>query len=743
MAERALRKSFVAPLPVQRAILYVSALGLYEVHINGQRVGDQLLAPDWTDYRKRVRYQTYDVTGMLLPGDNAIGALLANGWYSGHFGNGGFRFFGSAPSFLAQLEITFANGQTQTVVSDEAWKSHASPILSSDFIWCEDYDARFEIPGWDRPGLEECHWATVETRAETEPVLEAQLAEPVRKIRELKPKSVSEPKPGCWVFDLGQNMVGVVRLKVSAPRGTTVALRHAEMLNPDGTLYTRNLRCASSIDHYTCKGDAIEIWQPRFTFHGFRYVELTGFPGKPTADTVTGVVIGSDTPRSGRFTCSDARINQLQSNIEWTQRGNFLSVPTDCPQRDERLGWLGDAQVFCRTATYNCDVAAFFSKWLCDVADGQSPDGVFSDVSPNTMPGRGVPGWGDAGVICPWTIYQVYDDKRVLEQHLPGMIRWVDYLGRHTEQLIRTKDRGGDYGDWLAVGSETPKDLIGTAFFAYSTLLVARSCEALGRVAEAQKYQRQFHDIKAAFIQEYIAKDGHIRSNTQTAYALALKFDLFPDDLRLKAAEFLARDINAKGRHLSTGLLGVGYLLPVLTDCGREDTAYGLLFQDSYPSWLFSVKHGATTIWERWDGWTPEKGFQTWHMNSFNQYAFGSCGEYLFGYIGGIRPATPGFKNILIQPAIQSRLSWARTSYDSIHGRIATFWELKGRQLALEVIIPANTTATVCFPAKNQACITETGKPADKADGVRFVRLEHNKAIFQVASGTYRFLSEM
>jgi alpha-L-rhamnosidase len=738
-----MRKVFVPSRSVRRAVLYTAALGLYEIHINGERVGDHVLAPDWTDYRKRVRYQTYDVTKLLTHGSNAIAVMLANGWYSGHIGNGGNQFFGKSPAFLAQLEIAYQDGSGERIVSDHSWKHHPGPALSSDFMVGEDYDARLEVKDWDKPGAEDGDWVAATTRSAPAIALDAQVMEPVRQVCELKPKAVTEPKPGCWVYDLGQNMVGVVRLKVSAPVGTRVTLRHAEMLNADGTLYTKNLRGAPSTDHYTCKGGGPEIWQPRFTFHGFRYVEITGLPANPGTDAVTGVVIGSDAAQAGEFTCSDSRLNQLQSNIRWGQRGNYLSVPTDCPQRDERLGWMGDAQVFIRTATYNADVAAFFTKWLVDVDDGQTSAGAFSDVSPNTMGWNGVPGWGDAGVICPWTIYQVYGDRRVLENHLPAMIKWVEYLRLHSRDLIREKDRGHDYGDWLSIGADTPKDLIGTAYFAYSTHIVAQACHVLGRSEESAKYDRLFQDIKAAFDKRYLAADGRIAGNTQCAYAMALKFDLLPDGLRSKAAQYLADDIRARKGHLSTGFLGVSYLLPVLTESGHADAAYQLLFQDSFPSWLFSVKQGATTIWERWDGWTPEKGFQDPGMNSFNHYSLGSCGEFLFGYVGGIRAASPGFKTILIAPVICNQLTWAKTTYDSIHGKIATFWERNGYGLALEATIPANTSATICLPEKDAGAVTESGRPVGEVAAVKFLRSEDGKVLFAVGSGTYKFACEM
>jgi alpha-L-rhamnosidase len=740
---RYLRKSFELKPSIQRAVLYATALGLYDVHVNGRRVGDHVLAPDWTDYRKRVRYQAYDVTSLLKPGRNALGALLANGWFSGHIGNGANAFFGKAPALLAQLEVTYTDGRTEKIVTDESWKSQRSPILSSDFMLGEDYDARLELNGWDKPGLDDAKWAAVSVRDESARKLEAQVMEPVREITELKPKTVTEPKPGSWVYDLGQNMVGVVRLRVSAPAGTRITLRHAEMLNSDGTIYTKNLRGAPSVDHYICKGGGVEVWQPRFTFHGFRYVEISGLAGRPGKDAVTGMVITSDTSRTGEFTCSDPRINQLQSNIQWGQRGNYISVPTDCPQRDERLGWMGDAQVFIRTATYNADVAAFFTKWLVDVDDGQSPAGSFSDVNPNTMGANSVPAWGDAGVICPWTIYEVYGDKRILEQHLPAMTKWVDYLHLHSKDLIREKDRGNDYGDWLSQGADTPKELIGTAYFAYSTHLLAKSYRAVGNNEGAEKYEKLFQEIKAAFNHRYVAADGRIKGNTQCVYAMALKFELLSDKLRAKAAEYLEEDIKAKGGHLSTGFVGVSYLLPVLTQAGKADTAYNLLLQDTFPSWLFSVKHGATTIWERWDGWTPEKGFQDPGMNSFNHYSLGSCGEYLFGGIGGIRPASPGFKTIRIEPIIRDGLTWAKTSYNSIHGKIATAWKRDGSRLTLEVTVPANTTATVCVPATATVGLTESGQSLERVRGVKLLGYDQGNAVLEAGSGTYKFVSSL
>lgn len=737
-----LRKSFDLSSPPRRAVLYTTALGLYQIDINGHRVGDHILAPDWTDYRKRVRYQVYDVTALVQQGGNVIAAILADGWYSGHIGNGGYQMFGKEPALLAQLELTFADGHTEVVATDASWRSHPSPIQASDLMLGETYDARKEIDGWDKPGLDETQWTPVRVRQEPPLSLGAQLMPPVCELRDLKPKKETEPKPGWWTFDLGQNMVGVVRLAISAPAGTEVMLRHAEMLKPDGTVYTNNLRGAPSVDRYICKGTGLEIWQPRFTFHGFRYVEVTGLPANPGANAVTGIVLGTATPQAGEFTCSDPRVTQLESNIQWGQRGNYLSVPTDCPQRDERMGWMGDAEVFVRTATYNSDVAAFFTKWLVDVDDGQATNGAFSDVSPNDSPGHvGAPGWGDAGVICPWTIYQAYGDRRILERQLPAMIRWIEFLRRNSDGLIRDRDRGNDYGDWLSVNADTPKELIGTAFFAYSTHLVAESCAALGRTKDAAKYNQLFEDIKKAFDKKYVTADGHVEGRTQTAYALALKFELLPDDLRNNAAQYLADDVKEKGWHLSTGFLGVGHLLPMLAQYGHSETACRVLLQDTYPSWLFQVEHGATTIWERWDGWTPDKGFEDPEMNSFNHYSLGSCGEFLMGYIGGIRPLSPGYKTILIEPVIGSGLTWAKTRYDSMHGQIATSWRVNAGKLTLEVTVPANCSATVCIPATDPKSVTESGNSIDKAEGVTLVKQEAGKVYLAVGSGNYDFAS--
>jgi alpha-L-rhamnosidase len=737
-----LRRAFHVDRPVVRARLYATALGLYDLQLNGRPAGDHVLAPDWTDYRKRVRYQMYDVTSLVRTGDNAIAGTVANGWYAGHIGNGGYQYWGKQPCVMAQLELTHNDGSVETVGTDDAWTAHVGPIQATDFMEGESYDARMVLDAGSadyHPGPD---WTPVQVRTDgLPPEIDPQVDQPVRELMTLTPKSVKEAQPGHWLFDLGQNMVGVARLHVTAPAGTRVTIRVAEMLNADGTIYTANYRKAPSIDTYVCKGGGAETWQPRFTFHGFRYVELTGLPGTPSADAVTGVVLGSDTPSTGAFTCSNADVNQLWSNIRWGQRGNFLSVPTDCPQRDERLGWMGDAQVFIGTAIYNADVHAFFDKWLVDVDDDQTPEGHFTNTSPEVNRDNGAPAWADAGVICPWTVYATYGDKRELARNLPAMMKWVDWCKDHSVGLIREKDRGSDFGDWLAIGANTSKELLGTAYFARSADLVARSAKALGDDANADKYAKLFADIKAAFIKKYVKPDGTIEGDTQTAYDMALTFDLMPAELRDAAAKHLVDAVVAKKDHLSTGFLGVSYLLPALSNAGHADVAYRLLLQDTFPSWLFSIRHGATTIWERWDGWTPDKGFQDAGMNSFNHYSLGSCGQWMYEQVAGIAhaPGDVGFAHVLVRPRVGGGLTHVAAHYDSIRGRIATEWTLDGGQLSLDVTVPPNVVATVCVPSSAPAEVRESGKAIATNDGVTGVQNADGVATVEVGSGTYHF----
>jgi alpha-L-rhamnosidase len=746
-----LRKEFRLEKPVRKARLYATACGVYEPYVNGERVGRDVLAPGWTDYRKRVQYQTYDVTGLLAEGQNALGAILGDGWYAGFFGfdpKHRGAHYGSRAHLLAQLEVEYEDGTTQTVVSDGSWKGSTGPILYSDLLVGESYDARQEMVGWNEPGFDDSTWYPAGVEEVEKTLLLAQPDDGVRVTEEVAAKAVTEPERGVHVFDMGQNIVGWVRLKVQGEAGTEVTLRHAEALNPDGTIYTTNLRFARATDRYVLRGGDEEVYQPRFTFHGFRYVEVTGYPGEPPLEAITGRVVHSATPPAGSFECSSPIVNKLQSNIVWGQRDNFLSIPTDCPQRDERLGWTGDAQIFVRTASFNMDVAAFFEKWMVDVEDAQSFEGAFPDVAPlfgersEAFLGRGAPAWGDAGVIVPWTIYKTYDDTRIVERHYDAMGRWMEYLRDANPDLLRRNKMGNNYGDWLSPkGAHTPKDLLATAYWAYDARLMAEMARAVGRPEDAKRYEDLFEGIRGAFNEAYVAPDGRIKGDTQTCYVVALHMDLLPEALRPAAAERLVAAIEREDWHLSTGFVGVGYLCPVLTETGHCDVAYRLLNNETYPSWGYTIRNGATTIWERWDGWTEENGFQSPNMNSFNHYSLGSVGEWLYRYVAGIDmdPQTAGYGRIVIRPCPGGGLTHASGEYDSVRGKIASAWSIEDEQFNLGVVIPPNTTATVYVPVESGTGISEGGKPVEQAEGVTVLSMEEGEVVLSIGSGSYEF----
>ena len=698
-----LRREFAANKALSRATLTATAHGVYVLSLNGKRVGDDHFAPGWTDYRKRMAYQTYDVTDLLQTGTNALGAALGDGWYAGYIGFDRKRdYYGSRPQFLAQIRLEYADGTAENVGTDALWQGATGPILFSDMLTGETYDARLAMPGWDTPGFDASAWQPV-TLVESagEARLVAQADPPIVKTEELAVRSVTQTAAGTFIFDLGQNMVGWARLKVQGAAGTLVRLRFAEILNTDGSLYVTNLRSAKTTDTYVCSGQGAETYEPHFTFHGFRYVEVTGYPGTPGPEAITGCVLHSDIPKTGSFECSSPLVNQLVSNIDWGQRGNFFSIPTDCPQRDERLGWLGDAQIFVRTAAGNRDVAAFFTKWMHDVVDAQSPEGGFPDVAPRLVDlSDGAPAWGDAGVIVPWTIYQVYGDARILETNYAAMAHWIEFLRSvNTDHLWRNR-RNNDFGDWLSIDADTDKELLATAYFAYDAALMSKIAAVLGKPEDAARYDGLFREIKAAFNTAFVADDARLRGDTQTAYLLALHFNLLPEEKRAAAAKHLVADIEAKNWHLSTGFVGVGYLCPVLTEMGYAEVAYRLLLNETFPSWGYSIRHGATTIWERWDGWTADKGFQEPGMNSFNHYSLGSVGEWLQRYVAGIDtdPARPGYAHLLLRPRPSRRLSSVRAAFQSGSGRITSAWTLEGENFQWSVTVPPNVTATATLP---------------------------------------------
>jgi alpha-L-rhamnosidase len=727
-----LRTRFHADAPVARATLYIAALGLVDMYLDGRRVSEDYFTPGWTDYAKRVYYRAYDVTRLVHRGNNALGAVLADGWFSGYVGYRGTRdTYGERPRVRAQLHLEYADGSSTDVGSGPDWKAATGPVLEADFLKGETYDARLEISNWAEAGCDDIHWQPVVVGSdEVHPLVQADPAPPVRAIKEFKARKITQPKPGVYVLDLGQNFAGVARLKVSGRPGQKITLRFAERLNPDGTIYTANLRSARATDTYICKGKGTEVWQPRFTFHGFQYIEVTGLSGKPGKNTVVGVALSSDTPVVGTFNCSDGMLNRLHNNIYWTQRANFIDIPTDCPQRDERLGWTGDAQVYVRTATLNADVQAFFTKWLVDLDDAQRADGQFPRVAPSvvTEPDGG-PAWADAGVICPWTIYEVYGDRRELKRHFEAMKRFIEFCRKRSTPDLLPPAKYHCFGDWLSINADTPKDVIYTAYFAYSAHLAARAAAVLGKAYEEEQFQRLFDGIRASFCSAYVTADGRIKGDTQTCYVLALAFDLLPPEQAKRAAAHLVTDIERRGWHLSTGFIGTKDLMLVLSKIGRPDVAYRLLFNDTFPSWGFSIKQGATSIWERWDGWTPERGFQDAGMNSFAHYSFGAVYQWMVQNIGGIRSAAPAYKEIRIAPQFSDKLASAEVSYRSIRGLIATDWRRRGNKLRFNVTIPA----------KSATDITESGHALDRALGVKFLRMEGTNAVLSVASGKYEF----
>lgn len=735
-----LRRTFTADKPLRRATALVSAMGICQVSINGEPVGEDYFVPGWTDYIKRIYYVQYDVTGHIRAGENVIGGVLADGWFSGHIGWGYRReHYGRNPRLALQLHLEYDDNTTETVVTDGSWKVATGPTLEADFLMGETYDARRELSGWDRPGFDDSAWAKVAVGSSLRPRIQAYPGHTVQIFKEITPVSVTEPVKGAYVFDMGTNLAGVARLKVRGKGGDAIVLRFAERLNPDGTIYTDNLRSARATDTYICKGGGPEVWQPRFTFHGFQYVEVTGYPGVPDKEAVTAIELTSATPVVGSFACSEPMLNQLYRNICQTQRANFIDIPTDCPQRDERLGWTGDAQAYIRAASYNNDVQAFFTKWLVDLADAQRADGQFPQVAPlKVVDDDGGPGWSDAGVICPWTIYQVYGDRRLLARHYEGMKRYIAFCKNRTTEDLLPPSQFHCFGDWLNINDDTPKDVIYLSYFAYSTFLTARTAEVLEKPEEARHYDALFERIKAAFNKAYVAEDGKIKGDSQTTYVLALAHDLLDGERKQQAAEHLIRRIRDNNWHLSTGFLGTKDLMHVLSRIGRHDVAYRLLHNDTFPSWGFSIKHGATSIWERWNSWTPE-GFGDVGMNSFSHYTYGAVGQWMFENIGGINTEGPAFKHIVLHPRPGGKLTWANVRYDSIRGPIASHWKKADGVFEWEVQIPANTTATAVVPTTDITSVRESGNPLTAVHGIEKVQDLPDAAVLNLVSGTYRF----
>ncbi|GET28019.1 glycoside hydrolase family 78 protein [Prolixibacter sp. SD074] len=741
------RKEFSLTKKVKSARIYVTSKGLYQLFLNGKKVSPDLFAPGWTSYNKRLQYQTYDVTS-LLEKKNAMGTILGDGWYRGYLTWDRKRnTYGDKLAVLLQLQINYMDGTSETMTTDNTWKEKSGPILSSDIYDGETYDARLKMPGWDKPDFDDSQWNKVSELPDGKDILVAQDGVPVRAADEIKPIKLFKTPKGETVFDLGQNMVGWVRLKVQGYKGDKVILKFAEVLDKDGNFYTANLRKAKATDTYILSGKGVEVYEPHFTFHGFRFVKVEGFPGTPDLNSITGIVIHSDMKPTGNFVCSDSLLNQLQHNIQWGQRGNFLDVPTDCPQRDERLGWTGDAQVFSMTAAFNFNVAAFYTKWLRDLAADQQSNGIVPHVIPDVLHGAGgSAAWADASVIVPWSVYLTYGDKRILEEQYPGMKSWVEYMhGRAGKKNLWLGD--AHFGDWLAFatnqsdypGATTDKDLIATAYYFYSTSLLSKIAGIIGNENDAEQYKKLAGEIRKAFNAEFVTPNGRLESNTQTAYVLALAFHLLPEDKVSKAANYLADDVRKFG-HLTTGFVGTPLLCQTLSDNGYPDLAFMLLMNKKYPSWLYPVTQGATTIWERWDGQKPDGTFQDVGMNSFNHYAYGAIGEWMYSYVGGIRidPKQPGYKHFFLAPHVGGGLSYATTTFQSLYGSVESDWKIQDDNFIYTVTIPANTTATVILPGANSEQLTLNSLPL-KSEMKKVVTQQPDGVSMELGSGQYRF----
>jgi alpha-L-rhamnosidase len=747
------RNQFAVNKKIASATLYITAHGLYEVQLNGNKAGDAFLTPGWTSYNKRLQYQVYDVTSMLTNGNNVIGATVGNGWYRGYLAwESNKNIYGNTLGLLAQIDITYSDGTTETIATDEKWKSSVGAIKSAEIYNGETYDAREEKSGWSKAGFNDAGWKTVSLPSVAMNNLVATENEPVKKHETFKAVKVILTPAGEKVLDFGQNLVGWVVVKAAGNAGDKIVIKHAEVLDKAGNFYTENLRAAKATATYILKGGATETFEPHFTFYGFRYIKIENYPGEIKPENFTAVALYSDMKPTGTFTSSNALINQLQHNIQWGQRGNFLDVPTDCPQRDERLGWTGDAQAFSRTAAFNFGVNNFFLKWMKDVAADQGADGKVPFVVPNVLgPGAGgSTGWADVATIIPWNIYLAYGDKKILENQYPSMKAWVKYMTDSSKNDLW--NTGFHFGDWLFYrpfddndgrSAVTDKYLIAQCFYAHSVQLLINTAKVLNNAADEAIYTALLKKVKDAFLKEYLTPNGRLISSTQTAYVLALNFDMLPENLRAQAAERLAENVKSYDNHLTTGFLGTPYLCHVLTRFGYTDIAFKLLLQQDYPSWLYPVKMGATTIWERWDGQKPDSSFQTPGMNSFNHYAYGAIGDWMYRKMAGLDTYEDGvgYKHIKIQPHIGGGFSSASASLQTYYGTVSSGFKVEGNNIVMDVEIPANTTATVYVPAASAGAVTEGGKALSLLPDVKISGAEDGYVVLQIGSGKYHFVA--
>lgn len=695
---------------IEKARVYVTGLGNYVLFLNGKRVGSDLLTPGWTHYPERLEYQVYDVKDLLTADTNAAGAVLGNMWWSGGLGwQGGQKYSEGPLKFLMQLQVEFADGSTQTVVSDQTWKWTDSPIWEDHIYDGEKYDANLELPGWNKSGFSDADWASVEP-ASYEGMITGPNAPAMRYQEDLMPVALNEPVAGEYVYDLGQNMVGWAKINIRADKGDTIILRYAELLHNDGTVAQENLRSADAIDMVVSNGEEM-VWEPMFTYHGFRYVQVSGLKEKPGMNDLVGKVIYTDQPFIGHFECSNDLINSLNKNVVWAQKGNFYPAPTDCPQRDERLGWMGDAQIFAPTANFNMHLDRYWSKWMFDITDGQDEEGWVYDVNPPiVVGGPSKPGWGDAITVIPWVNYRFYGNKRIIEDNYEGIKAWVEYMRRNSENDIYFWEQNGwyGYGDWIAVEA-SPGKPIGSAYYYYSTKLLAKMAKVIGKTADAQKYEALAERIAIAFQNEYWdAETLNYPGGTQTANLLPLAFGLTPEILVDQVVQNLVNNVIEKNGHPTTGFLGTGYILPMLSKYNHHELAYEMMNKTEYPSWGYMVKQGATTIWELWNSDTePPEG-----MNSRNHFALGCVGEWIWNTLAGINISDeqPGFKRAIIRPQPAGDLKWAKAGYETNYGLLSVDWKLENGKFIMNLTVPPNTTAEVELPGVEAGSVVKEGR---------------------------------
>lgn len=787
-----LRKTFNITKSVKQARLYVTARGIYEMSMNGTDITKDFFNPGWTDYNKRLMYNTYDVTSMLHQGKNVIGAVLGEGWWKGirYYNPKWYDCYGASLSLLGKLVIEYNDATRDIIVTDIDWMCcNDGPVMTNGFFEGEDYDARREIPGWNTPDYNATAWKECKIY---EPLpstvqLSPYIGQPVRTDTICVAQSVSEPIPHTFVYDMGQNVVGIPHIFVKGKRGQMITMRYAEMKYPDiiptepvapytiedyqkykGQIYTENYRSAMSTDHYIMKGcDTGEIFEPHFTCHGFRYIEITGIDEPLPLDDVKVMVLNSlQDGQNCKYETSNHLINQLFSNIQWGERGNFVSIPTDCPQRDERAGWSGDAQIFCRTATYNRNVNPFYHRWMTTVRDEQTNEGGFKDVNPTSSIFGSAFGWADVGIILPWQVFQQYGDTTMLQENYEAMKKYIAYNEKRSENYLQ---KFGGYGDWVAV-VPTQSDLTNTCFYAWDVWIMQQIAKILGQEEDERHYADLYSMIKRTFNEKYVDKEGYMispvgspvslteyggaskeriteprRITTQTAYAVPLMMNMIDEAVAPMCAKHLAELVRDNGYKLNTGFIGTPYLCLVLSLYGYDDVAYRLIEQTEYPSWLYPVLQGATTMWERWNSYTIKNGFGPVSMNSFNHYAYGAVQDWLIAYSAGIQrdEGQPGYKHILLQPRVGGHLTHINACFKSVYGDILSAWKSDNNDSAKDAsnynytymaTIPANTTANLTIPGRNLKIKVIEGKK-----GIAGKTVNADNSVFLLHSGTYKF----